>query len=76
MRPIFSAINSVHRDLEFDPPAVGNHFLTRVRRGLARAQSALGTRDTRVPLPASAAVSILEDAEAAAAHDLRRLRSH
>ena len=74
MRPIFSAINSVHRDLEFDPPAVGNHFLTRVRRGLARAQSALGTRDTRVPLPASAAVRILEDAEAAAAHDLRRLR--
>ena len=74
MRPIFSAINSVHRDLEFDPPAVGNHFLTRVRRGLARAQSALGTRDTRVPLPASAAVRILEDAEAAAAHDLRRMR--
>ena len=74
MRPIFSAINSVHRDLEFDPPAVGNHFLTRVRRGLERAQSALGTRDTRVPLPASAAVHILEDAEAAATCDLRRLR--
>ena len=74
MRPIFSSINSVHRDLDFDPPAAGNHFLTRVRRGLARAQSALGTRDTRVPLPAAAAVRILEDAEAATSHDLRRLR--
>ena len=74
MRPIFSAINSVHRDLDFEPPAVGNHFLSRVQRGLERAQSALGTRDTRVPLAASAAVAVLQDGEAAALHDLRRQR--
>ena len=74
MQPIFSAINSVHRDLEFEPPAVGNHFLSRVRRGLARAQAAVGTRDTRVPLPASAALQVLADGEAASPHDLRRLR--
>ena len=30
MRRIFSAINSVHCDLEFEPPAAGNHFLSRV----------------------------------------------
>lgn len=63
MQPIFSAINRVHRDLDFDPPAVGNHFLSSARRGLARAQVQLGTRDSRIPLPAPAVISILEDGE-------------
>ena len=67
MRPIFASINGVHRDLDFEPPAVGNHFLTRVKQGLARAQTALGTRDTRIPLPAPATMAILADGEAAAA---------
>ena len=67
LQPIFSAINGVHRDLDFDLPAQGSHFLTRVRQGLARAQTALGTRDTRIPLPASASMAILGDGEAAVA---------
>ena len=73
LQPIFSAINGMHRDLDFEPPALG-HFLTRARHGMARAQVALGTRDSRVPLPASAALQVLEDGEASADYDLRRLR--
>ena len=65
LQPIFSAINRVHRDLDFQPPAVDNHFLSSARRGLARAQVQLGTRDTRIPIPASAVLAIVADAEQA-----------
>lgn len=72
MQPIFSAINRVHRDLGEQPPAVGNHFLTAVRRGLERAQVALSTRDTRIPMPAYAILRILVDGEDTS--ELRHLR--
>ena len=36
MQPIFSAINDAHRSLELEPPALGSHFLARVRSGLGR----------------------------------------
>ena len=80
MQPIFSAINRVHRDMGELPPAVGNHFLSAVRRGLARAQVALHSRDARIPVPAEAILAIIADGEAArptgAVNDpeLRRLR--
>jgi hypothetical protein len=77
LQPIFSAINDAHRSLELEPPAVGGYFLRRVRQGLQRAQVALpgGTRDSRVPLPASAVIAVIADGEAAADHELARLRS-
>ena len=67
MQPIFSAINRVHRDLDFEPPAVHNHFLSSARRGLSRAQVQLGTVDSRIPIPAPAVIAILADAERAEA---------
>ena len=67
MQPIFSAINDAHRGLALDPPAVDNHFLSRARRGLGRAQAAVSTRDTRIPLPPEAIISILTAAEASTA---------
>ena len=67
MQPIFSAINDAHRGLALDPPAVDNHFLSRARRGLGRAQAAVSTRDTRIPLPPEAILSILTAAEASTA---------
>jgi len=67
LQPIFSAINSAHRDYEFDPPAVDNYFLQQARTGLRRAQVEAGhTRDTRVPLPCEAILQIIAVGEAAA----------
>ena len=60
MQPIFSAINHVHRDLDFEPPAVDNHFLRNARKGLARSQvDQGGARDSRVPLPAQAVLDVV-----------------
>ena len=72
LQPICSAINRVHRDLGEEPPAVGNHFLSAVRRGLGRAQVALRKRDTRVPLPAYAVHLVITDGEDAC--ELTQLR--
>ena len=72
MQPIFSAINDAHRSLELEPPAVGDHFLTRARQGMRRAQAAIATRDTRIPTPASSIISILDDCEQSM--DLEQLR--
>eukprot|EP00962_Isochrysis_galbana_P047792 scaffold19706_cov90-Isochrysis_galbana.AAC.1 len=60
LQPYLSAINSVHADFGFDRPALG-HFVAAVRRGLARAQAASSTRDTRIPLPAPAVEAVLND---------------
>ena len=65
MQPIFSGINAAHKDMGMEPPAAGNHFLTRVRQGLRRAQADVATRDTRIPLPAEAVMAIVADAESA-----------
>ena len=74
LQPIFSAINRVHRDCGLEPPATGNHFLSAARAGMARAQVALATEDSRVPLPAEAVEIILADAEACVDADIARLR--
>ena len=63
LQPVFSAINRIHRDLGLHPPAKENHFLTAARQGMARAQVALGTVDSRVALPASAMLAIVADGE-------------
>ena len=60
LQPTLSAINGAHRDVGLEPPAVGSHFLTLARRGLGRAQAALSTRDSRVPLPAFHMEQILD----------------
>ena len=60
LQPTLSAINGAHRDAGLDPPAVDSHFITAVRRGMGRAQSAVSPRDTRVPLPASVVEQALE----------------
>jgi hypothetical protein len=75
MQPIFSAINRVHRDAGAPPPAVGNHFLAACRKGLARAQAELCTRDSRIPLPAQAVVDIIEDGELSPDGDILTLRA-
>jgi hypothetical protein len=67
MQPIFSAINDAHRSVGLDPPAVDSHFLTRTRQGLRRAQAAISTVDSRVPLPAESLLEVTADGEAAAA---------
>jgi len=59
LQPILSAINRVHRDHGLDPPATHNHFINSARAGMARAQVALGTSDSRIPLPAPAALAVL-----------------
>ena len=73
MQPIFSAINDAHRALGLDPPALRDHFLQRARAGMSRAQAELQTRDTRIPLPAEAALAVLDEGEHAssALHVLR-----
>ena len=67
LQPILSAINRVHRDSGLDEPAKDSHFLTAARRGMGRAQAATPgqTRDTRIPIPAEAIVSVVEEAEQA-----------
>ena len=67
LQPVFSAINSAHRDMGFEPPAVDNHFLTQARKGLRRAQVEAGhTRDSRVPLPCEAILTFIDAGERAA----------
>ena len=68
LQPYLSAINSVHADFGYERPALG-HFITTVRRGMARTQAATATRDTRIPLPAPAVEAVLDDT-------LARLTSH
>ena len=58
LQPYLSAINSYHADYGFDKPALG-HLVTAARRGMARGQARCDTRDTRVPMPATAAARIL-----------------
>src|SRR6056297_3145782 len=60
LQPYLSAINSVHADFGYERPALG-HFITTVRRGMARTQAATATRDTRIPLPAPAVEAVLDD---------------
>jgi hypothetical protein len=74
MQPIFSAINDAHASLEMELPARGSFFLTRVRRGLGRAQAALSTTDTRTPLPAEAVLDIIKDGESAPLSAVPRVR--
>ena len=76
LQPIFSAINAAHRDLDLEPPACDNHFLTMARKGLRRAQVEAGhTRDSRVPLPCEHCLSILATGERAAAVPINTLES-
>ena len=64
LQPVFSAINSAHRDMGFEPPAVDNHFLTQARKGLRRAQVEAGhTRDSRVPLPCEVILTFIDAGE-------------
>jgi hypothetical protein len=66
LQPYLSAINRFHADLGHDRPAAGSHFLRAARQGMRRAQIAAGgTRDSRVPLPASAMLDVLADGERA-----------
>ena len=64
MQPVFSAINDAHRSHGLPPPALDDHLLSRTRQGLRRAQAEVETRDSRTPLPAEAAIRVLEDGEA------------
>jgi hypothetical protein len=50
LQPYLSALNRIHRDLEFDEPAVG-HLMQQVRRGIALSQAARGRKARRVYLP-------------------------
>ena len=70
LQPYLSAINSMHADADLPRPALG-HFVQRVRQGMARAQAARQTRDTRVPLPAPHVLRILHDT----LHRAARLRA-
>ena len=72
LQPYLSAINSFHADAGAERPAVG-HLIVRARQGMARGQAALLTRDTRVPLPAGAALGALDAALAALPAMRRRL---
>lgn len=51
LQPYLSAINGAHRDHGHEPPALG-HLISSARQGMARAQAAMQTTDSRVPLPA------------------------
>jgi hypothetical protein len=51
LQPYLSAINGAHRDHGHEPPALG-HLIRSARQGMARAQAAMQTTDSRVPLPA------------------------
>ena len=61
LKPYLAAINSRHADAELPRPALG-HLIARARAGLAMAQAADHTRDTRIPLPAEAVARVLDDA--------------
>ena len=74
LQPILSAINRAHRDHGLEPPAAHNHFISAARAGMARAQVAVGTSDSRVPLPADVAIGVLELAEASPCAPLPELR--
>ena len=50
LQPYLSAVNRVHRDLEFDEPALG-HVVQQVRRGVALRQANAGRPSQRVYLP-------------------------
>jgi len=59
LQPYLSAINTRHLDMGLERPAIG-HVVTAARRGMRRAQALLSTRDSRIPLPAPAALEVLE----------------
>lgn len=50
LQPYLSALNRVHRDLEYDEPALG-HIVQQVRRAIALRQASLGRASQRVYLP-------------------------
>ena len=50
LQPYLSALNRVHTDLDYDPPALG-HGVRQYRRGLAHQQGADGRAARRVYLP-------------------------
>ena len=59
LQPYLSAINNVHRDFDFDPPALG-HLVARVRAGLADAQALVHKKDARLQLPAAECETIMQ----------------
>ena len=78
LQPLLTAVANAHRDAGLVPPcgeaAVDDHVLRRVRDGLAHEQTALpgGTRDTRIPAPATVVErAILEVPPSASAAVLR-----
>lgn len=73
LQPYLSAINSYHADLGLERPALG-HLVHRARQGMARGQTLVQTRDTRVPLPAQVVLRALEDTLAQAAQQQQRLK--
>jgi len=77
LQPYLSAINGVHADMGLDRPAIG-HVVLRARQGLERGQTLCRTRDTRVPLPATAVLNILEEtlARESAHRSSHSLRQH
>ena len=50
LQPYLSSLNRVHRDLDFDEPAIG-HLVQQFRRGLAHRQADQGRDAERVYLP-------------------------
>ena len=78
LQPLLTAVANAHRDAGLVPPcgeaAEDDYVLRRVRDGLAHEQTALpgGTRDTRIPAPATAVErAILEVPPSASAAVLR-----
>ena len=59
LQPYLSAINTHHLDMGLERPAIG-HVVTAARRGMRRAQALLTTRDSRIPLPAPAALEVID----------------
>ena len=63
LQPYLSAINRFQKDHAIAPTALGP-IIAAVRRGLGNSQVDMDPGDTRVPLPASVALAILEQGEA------------
>ena len=76
LQPYLSALNRVHRDLDFSEPALG-HLVQQYRRGLAHTQADQGRAPRRVYLPPPIAERLLCEvltasvAHAASVHRLR-----
>ena len=59
LQPYLSSLNRVHRDLDFDEPALG-HLVQQYRRGLAHRQADQGREAQRVYLPPPVVERVLE----------------